>query len=49
MKIIRKNSEAVEKAVEVLKNGGLVIFATETVYIAAVDATSPKAVKKLIK
>lgn len=37
----------VETAVKVLKNGGLVIYPTETVYGAGVDATNSKAVKKL--
>ena len=37
----------VETAVYVLKNGGLVIYPTETVYGAGVDATNSQAVKKL--
>ena len=43
-----ENSEIIiEKAVTVLKNGGLLVFPTETCYGLAVDATSPAAVSKL--
>ncbi|HTK03527.1 MAG TPA: L-threonylcarbamoyladenylate synthase [Alphaproteobacteria bacterium] len=48
MKIIKQNQKAVEIAVDALAQGKLVFMATETVYIAAVDATNPQAVKKLI-
>ncbi len=37
-----------QKVVEVLKNGGLVVFPSDTVYILAVDATNEVAVKKLL-
>src|SRR3990167_9667950 len=47
MEIIKTGN--LEKVVDVLKNGGLVIMPTETVYIAAVDATNERAVKKLVK
>ena len=47
MKTIKTGS--IEKIVDTLKNGGLVIMPTETVYIAAVDATNHAAVQKLIK
>ena len=40
--------EIVKQAVEVLKNGGLVIYPTETVYGVGVDATNQKAVDKLL-
>jgi len=40
--------ETIKTAVEVLKAGGLVIFPTETVYGAGVDATNQEAVKKLL-
>lgn len=33
---------------QVIKNGGLVLFPSDTVYILAVDPTSPTAVKKLL-
>lgn len=39
---------SVGKIVTDLEKGGLVIMPTETVYIAAVDATNPEAVKKLV-
>ena len=48
MKIIKENLESVEIATKALLDGQLVFMATETVYIAAVDATNPKAVEKLI-
>jgi len=40
--------EKIKEAVEVIKNGGLVIFPTDTVYILAVDPTNQRAVDKLI-
>mgnify|MGYP001594128881 CR=1 FL=1 len=48
MKIIPENDKAVDIAVKALQNGELVFMATETVYIAGVDATNPEAVKKLV-
>lgn len=48
MKIIKENSKAIEQCVDYLRNGKLVFMATETVYIAAVDATNKKAVTKLV-
>jgi L-threonylcarbamoyladenylate synthase len=48
MKTISESSSAVTQAVDLLSQGKLVFMATETVYIAAVDATNPKAVKKLV-
>lgn len=48
MKKVRVNSEAIDTVVKCLETGGLVFMATETVYIAAVDATNPTAVKKLV-
>ena len=47
MEIIKQNTKVIAKAVNVLKEGGLVIFPTETVYGIATDATNPKAIKKL--
>lgn len=49
MQIIKPNSGVVERAVQVIRNGGLVIYPTETLYGAGVDATNPKAVEKLTK
>lgn len=48
MKIIPENDQAVDSTVVALKKGQLVFMATETVYIAAVDATNERAVKKLV-
>ena len=48
MKIVKENKNAVDIVVDFLSNGKLVFMATETVYIAAVDATNPRAVLKLI-
>ncbi len=48
MQIIPENHEAVKVAVQALETGQLVFMSTETVYIAAVDATNEKAVKKLV-
>ncbi|MBU0974209.1 threonylcarbamoyl-AMP synthase [Patescibacteria group bacterium] len=40
--------EVINKTIKVLSSGGLIIFPTETTYGAGVDATNPKAVKKLL-
>lgn len=48
MEIVKNNPKAIEKAVSVLQNGGVVIYPTETLYGIGVDATNPEAVKKLI-
>lgn len=47
---VQKEDEnsVINKAVDVLKNGGLVIFPSDTVYGLLVDATNEKAVEKLI-
>jgi L-threonylcarbamoyladenylate synthase len=42
------NQEIIKTTVEVLNQGGLVIFPTETTYGAGVDATNPEAVQKLL-
>ncbi len=49
MQIVKENPGAVDIAVKALSEGKLVFMATETVYIAAVDATNPQAVEKLIR
>lgn len=41
--------EILDKAVVVLRLGGLVIFPSDTVYVAMVDATNEDAVKKLLE
>jgi len=48
MQIIPEDDKAIDIAVEALEKGQLIFMATETVYIAAVDATSEEAVKKLV-
>lgn len=48
MNIIPENERAIKIAIEALEKGRLVFMATETVYIAAVDATNEEAVKKLV-
>src|SRR3989304_1221808 len=39
----------IDRAVKVLKTGGLVIYPTETCYGAGVDATNQKSVAKVLK
>lgn len=39
----------IEQAAEVLKNGGVVVYPTDTTYGLAVDATNSKAINKLYK
>jgi len=49
MKIIKLDDKnVIEKTVEVLQQGGLVVFPSDTVYGLLVDASNEKAVKKLI-
>jgi len=46
---VSKNyKNALLEALTVLKNGGLVVFPSDTVYILAVDPTNPVAVEKLL-
>jgi L-threonylcarbamoyladenylate synthase len=47
MKIVKYDKHVVNSAVEVLKNGGLIVYPTETLYGIGADATNVKAVKKL--
>jgi L-threonylcarbamoyladenylate synthase len=47
MQIIKSGENSVKQAVKVLKNGGLVIYPTETLYGIGADATNPSAIKKL--
>lgn len=47
MKIIKIDKKTIEKTIKVLKNSGLVIFPSDTVYGLLVDATNEKAVEKL--
>jgi L-threonylcarbamoyladenylate synthase len=46
----KKNKDlAIKKAVEVLQNGGLIVYPTETCYGLGGDATNPEALKKLMQ
>ena len=47
MEIVKNSPEIIEKAVEILKNGGVIICPTDTVYGILADATNIKAVKKV--
>jgi L-threonylcarbamoyladenylate synthase len=50
LKLTKNNHlEIIEKAIQVLESGGLVIYPTETVYGIGVDGTNPEAVQKLLK
>ena len=49
MKIINNSKGTVKTAIDVLKNGGLVVYPTETLYGIGADATNPKAIKKLTR
>jgi len=51
IKIYNKNpnSKEIEKAVKVLKNGGLVIYPTDTVYGLGCDITNTKALEKIAR
>jgi L-threonylcarbamoyladenylate synthase len=41
--------EEVNNALEVLKNGGLILYPTDTIWGIGCDATNPKAVEKVFK
>jgi len=47
MQIIKTGKKTVDLAVDVLQQGGLVVYPTETLYGIGVDATNAEAVKKL--
>ncbi len=49
MQVIKKDENSVDIAVKILKEGGLVIYPTETLYGIGADATNQKAVDKLTK
>jgi L-threonylcarbamoyladenylate synthase len=48
MKIL-KTSNALDEAVKVLKEGGVIIYPTDTLYGLGVDATSKRAIKRVYK
>ena len=39
--------EEIQKAIEVLRNGGLILYPTDTVWGIGCDATNPEAVAKV--
>ena len=43
------NEVAIKKVVEVLKNGGLVIYPTDTVYGLGCDITNTQALERIAK
>ncbi len=47
--IKKEKTLAIKKAVEILKNGGLIVYPTETCYGLGGDATNPKALKKIMR
>lgn len=44
---LRESEEAIKKAAEIIKNGGVVVYPTDTVYGLGVDATNEEAVERL--
>lgn len=42
-------NQEIEKALEVLKNGGLILYPTDTIWGIGCDATNPQAVEKVYK
>jgi L-threonylcarbamoyladenylate synthase len=48
IKVDNNKKEVIQKASEVLNNGGMIIYPTETCYGIGVDATNQKALKKLL-
>jgi len=49
MEVARLTQKAVNKAARIIKNGGVVIFPTDTVYGFLADAANKKAVEKIFK
>ncbi len=49
MEVVRLTQKAVNKAARIIKNGGVVIFPTDTVYGFLADAANKKAVEKIFK
>ena len=48
MDVVKISDKAIKRAGEIIKQGGLVVFPSDTVYILAVDPTSGRAVEKLL-
>ena len=49
MPILKANNSSIKKAAEIIKNGGIVAFPTETVYGLGADAFNPKAIAKIFQ
>lgn len=49
MEIIKNNSKIIERAVKIIKDGGVIICPTDTVYGILTDATNIRAVKKVFE
>ncbi|MCX6169331.1 MAG: L-threonylcarbamoyladenylate synthase [Ignavibacteriales bacterium] len=49
MNLIKANKESIRQAAEIIKNGGLVAFPTETVYGLGADGLNPIAVAKIFE
>lgn len=49
MSIIAANTASIQKAAEILRNGGLIGMPTETVYGLAADATNSKAIARIFE
>ncbi|MBC7495252.1 MAG: Sua5/YciO/YrdC/YwlC family protein, partial [Flavobacterium sp.] len=45
----KPNEAAIKKVVDVLKNGGLIIYPTDTVYGLGCDINNSKALEKIAK
>ena len=49
MEILKPSETALKKAVKIIKNGGVIVCPTDTVYGFLADATNKKAVEKIFK
>lgn len=47
IEVVNQYKEEIDRAVEVLRNGGLILYPTDTVWGIGCDATSPEAVAKV--
>ncbi|MCD6547683.1 MAG: threonylcarbamoyl-AMP synthase [Nanoarchaeota archaeon] len=49
MEIVKPNKKGLEKAVEILKKGGIIVYPTETAYAIGADITKKKALRRIYK
>ncbi len=49
MKVIKSSKEAIEEAVRIIKQGGVVVYPTESFYGLGADATNEEAIRKVFK